>query len=213
MFFPIRDVFTALQWSPHQNLLGAVGERNFLVYDPLRRMRVCRTSTREESPYSLECLSWSPIRGRTVLAVGGREGVVHLWDVATEQPAGTYSNHSPEVLALPATVHPYRRSIRALDWSPDGLLIASAADDCTVRIWWAATGETRFISDKEPTRSGFLLAWLDQKTIISSQGSEMIVWDACSGSVLRTIPTKLAWDGHAYASRAVRARRPEQGNG
>lgn len=201
MFFPVRDVYIALQWSPHGDLLGAVGERDLTIYDQAHRMRVCRIATKEVSSYGLTCLAWCPVRRgrRTLVAFGGREGIVRIWNVTSEEEVGTYHEHSPELLALPAAVHPYRRTIQALDWSPDGQLIASAAEDCTVRIWQAATGKTLFVSDQEPRRSGSLLAWIDDHTLVSNWQSQLIVWEPFSGAVLRTISTRLAWDGHAFA--------------
>ena len=60
-----------------------------------------------------------------LLASGGLDGTVRLWDPATVQPAATLDGHAG--------------SVWDVAFSPDGHLLASGGDDGTVRLWDPAT--------------------------------------------------------------------------
>ena len=62
-----------------------------------------------------------------LLATGGGDQTVRLWDPATGEHRRTLTGH-----AAPVSV---------VAFSPDGRLLASAGDDETVRLWDPATGE------------------------------------------------------------------------
>ena len=66
----------------------------------------------------------------TLLASGGGDGTVRLWDPATGRPVGAPLQTGP---ALMAACH-------GVAFSPDGTLLASADGDGTVRLWNPATG-------------------------------------------------------------------------
>jgi WD40 repeat protein len=62
-----------------------------------------------------------------LLAGGGEDNKVRLWDPATGQRIGILSGHTERV--------------GSVAFSPDGRLLASGSDDKTVRLWDPATGQ------------------------------------------------------------------------
>jgi len=205
MFFAQRDSLSLIRWSPHRNILGTVGASgHFSVYDPAQTARLYWREKQAETRFSnLLCLCWSPARAShqtELVAFGGQAGIVEVWDVRSGQRVCTYTGHSPEVAELPTSLPPNRRPISALAWSDDGSLLASAGNDMRVHIWRPESGELCAVADGEPFRAGCLLAWLDHRTLISSSGNHVYIWDARTGRVLQEIQTPLAWEkSNAYA--------------
>ena len=58
---------------------------------------------------------------------GGYDSSVRLWDVGSGRHLQTFSGHASDVLSV--------------DFSPDGLTLASGSSDETIRLWNAETGE------------------------------------------------------------------------
>jgi WD40 repeat protein len=65
-----------------------------------------------------------------LLAMGGRDGLLRLWDVVREAPRG-----------LPLRGHTWE--VGGVAFSPDGQTLASGSDDWNVRLWDVATGQPR----------------------------------------------------------------------
>ncbi|MGW2974505.1 nSTAND1 domain-containing NTPase [Streptomyces mirabilis] len=131
-----------------------------------------------------------------VLASGGDDGVVRLWDVATGKQRSKVVGH--------------RGGVRSVAFSPDGRVLASGGDDGVVRLWDVATGKQR---SKLAGRSIFVASVAfspDGRTLAS--GSEdglgaVRLWDVATGRLRRALgPPSTAFsvafspDGRTLAS-------------
>ena len=78
--------------------------------------------------------------GRTLLASGGGDGVVRIWDHATGAPLAVLDGHTGAVNAVCALTLDGRT------------LLASGADDRTIRIWDATTTTWLIVPVHHPVR-------------------------------------------------------------
>ncbi len=74
-------------------------------------------------------------------------------------------------------------AVRTIDWSPDNKLIASGAEDKTVRIWNPGTGKTVLTYRQHPAEL-LSVAWSPDGTLIASGGraGSAQVWDVGTGA-------------------------------
>ena len=136
------------------------------------------------------------------LASGRKDGLIHLWDVATGQLLQTFRGHVD--------------AISSISFSPDGLSIASTGKDATVRLWNVATGhQKRLLAGYKDTvwrvkfyPNGLPLA-NDLKRNIGGPDDEIIrLWDLRTGQLKKTLTGHAAWvtgisfsaDGETLAS-------------
>ena len=108
-----------------------------------------------------------------LLASGGRDNSIILWDVATRQIRGT---------ALTG----HTGWINAVDFSPDGLLLASASEDSTVRLWDVATGEAVGQPMTGHTGAVHSVAFSPDGLLLASTGEDGTVrlWDVATGAAV-----------------------------
>jgi WD40 repeat protein len=92
-----------------------------------------------------------------LLASGGDDGAVSLWDSATGEALRSLQGHTDWV--------------RSVAFSPDGRLLASGGDDWAVRLWDSATGEA-LRSLKEHTRWVISVAFSPDGRLLASGGSD-----------------------------------------
>jgi WD40 repeat protein/uncharacterized caspase-like protein len=130
----------------------------------------------------ITALAFSP--DGKILASGGTDTTVKLWETASGQELRTLSGHLNQV--------------DAVAFSPDGKTLASGSADDTVKLWDVANGqELRTLSG----HSSFVHAVAfspDGRTLVSgSRDGTVKLWDIASGRELRTLT------GHSSAVEAV----------
>ena len=114
-----------------------------------------------------------------LLASGGDDKTVRLWDPATGEPRRTLTGHTGLV--------------RGVAFSPDGRLLASGGDDETVRLWDPATGEHR--RPLRPRRHRLGVAFSPDGRLLARRGQYGVAVGSHPGSQLadRTQPTPDNW--------------------
>jgi WD40 repeat protein len=142
-----------------------------------------------------------------LLASGGDDCTVRLWDRATGKARAALRGH--------------RKKVISVAFAPDGRTIASASWDRTVRLWTLQTGEERLrvVWDEENSkpysiafsRNGKILAVggaYRSEVGVLRQPTPLLLWDAVSGmrrATLRGHLSRISWvyfstDGKTLAS-------------
>jgi WD40 repeat protein len=129
--------YVSLALSPNGNLLAVWidGLRDVRIWD-LRTGKHHRWLVLKQKAKDLDhaCLAWSA--DSRMLAVGGLDESVRLWDVASGEVRREFRGHEARVYSLA--------------FSRDGKLLASASNDSTLLIWKTSLGKER----REDRKSG-----------------------------------------------------------
>lgn len=138
--------------------------------------------------------------GRPMLASGGADATVRIWDLETGEQRAVLEGHRGR-----------RRRINTLSavTAADGRrLLASASDDATVRIWDLETGGPRMVLRGHQDRvwAACPVTAADGRRLLASASDDTTVriWDLSSGAALHTVPTDrralaVAWTGRSLA--------------
>ena len=141
--------------------------------------------------------------GRTLLASGGDDTTVRIWDVRTGQQHRTLEGHRHRVRSI---------CVFTLDgrtW------LATAAEDCTVRIWDPRTGRQEQIFDGHRRRVRSVCAFtVDGRVLLASASADRTVriWNLHTGREQHTFEGGTDWvqavhaftlDGHTLLAAAA----------
>jgi WD40 repeat protein len=143
--------------------------------------RILRTVRDHHNVGPVNYLAFAP-DGRTLASAGLESQAVTLWDVGTGY--------------LLRTIKGNTRTIQDIAFSPDGVHLASACNDLTVRIW-DATQDQEARSLREPGAVTDLALGPDGSYLAACTGRSVDLWDLGTGQVART------FRGHAGAVRCV----------
>ena len=126
-------------------------------------------------------LEFSPDGNRIVAASDGEH--TRVWDVLTGQPATPPLIHP----AHPPATHPLITVNHAI-FSPDGKLVATAADDWNARIWSANDGRLLAGPLRHPEGQWLGVAFSpDSRRLLTTSDSSALIWDATTGVRLLAI--------------------------
>ncbi len=122
------------------------------------------------------CLAFS--KNGTMLATGGADKIIYLWDPASGKELGRLIGHEKEV---------YR-----LAFSPDGRKLVSVSPDASLRLWDMTERRLLRVLDGKHGLSRTAAFSPDGKTLASGHGDgTLVLWDVDSGKELR------CWAGHS----------------
>jgi RNA polymerase sigma factor (sigma-70 family) len=154
--------------------------KGFGVWDIDDAVKARKRFVKEEKQTT--CIAFS--KNGTMLATGGTDKIIYLWDPKTGKELGRLTGHNKEV---------YR-----LAFSPDGRKLLSVSPDDSLRLWDVTERRPLHVLDGKHSLSRTAAFSPDGKTLASGHGDGTIVlWDVDNGKELR------CWHGHNYVVLSV----------
>lgn len=171
----------AIALSPNGQTLVSASFGTIRIWN-LRTGGLVRTLDSVHSKKSVNTVAVSP--DSSILASGGDDNNVIIWDLKTGRRILTIRAHTA--------------AVNAIAFSKDGKTLASCSDDKTVRLWNAKTGGRLRTFSGHAGRVNAIALSGDGKTLASgSEDKTLRLWNLATGEVRRIIT------GHAGAVNAV----------
>jgi WD40 repeat protein len=179
-----KNIVTSVAYSPDGNLLASVSreDKQIHLWDRATGKRL-RALTAATGGWEGDARAVFHPAGR-LLAAGGHDGVVRLWDVSTGESAGELRGH--QRFALDVAFH------------PDGSKLASCSFDGTLRIWDLQTRTAQII--EAPGENSRIAYSPDGKLLASRSG----LFDAQTHEKLADLPAGLQVHGLAFSPDGTR---------
>lgn len=116
-----------------------------------------------------------------MLASGGRDHLIKVWDVENRTLIWTLSGHTS--------------ILQCVVFSPDGRMLAGSDADGMIRLWDMATGACLRVIEAQTSGSVFGLSWHPGGQLLASGDSDATIrfWDTSSGACIRTLSGHENW--------------------
>jgi WD40 repeat protein len=110
----------------------------------------------------------------TLLASGGDDQLIYLWDRNTGQCRGTLHGHSGRIYSVA--------------FSPDGHILASSSEDHTIRLWQTSTQKCISILKGHQSRIRSVVFSPSGQTLVSgSHDGTIKIWDIHTSMCIQTL--------------------------
>ncbi|HZT58913.1 MAG TPA: WD40 repeat domain-containing protein, partial [Pyrinomonadaceae bacterium] len=162
------DEAGALAFSHDGRAVAQIAESSIKLYDAtFQPLRVLRGHTG-----NVGVIAFSP--DSKLLASGGADNTIRLWDWETGQQVRAFEGHTGYVSALA--------------FSPDGKLLASGGNDRTVGVWDVASGRPLNTLNGHKGRINALAFGPDGKALASGANADetLRLWDVQTGKLLQS---------------------------
>ncbi|PJF17592.1 hypothetical protein PSACC_02590 [Paramicrosporidium saccamoebae] len=175
---------------------STASEKTNVSADP-KPPKPVKTAKKEKTTNSLEVsiltghesevitCAWNPSRDISLLASASGDGTVRLWTVPSEGP-WNLEDAKMSVRILEHAASGDSRDVTTMDWSPDGMTLATGCYDGKARLW-NSDGELLSVLNKH-NGPIFQLQWSPDGAYLVSVGVEpaVAIWDVASRTLLRS---------------------------
>ncbi len=124
----------------------------------------------EKGKCQARCLAFSP--DSKMLATGGADKIIHLWDTATGEERGRLTGHENEVSAVA--------------FCADGRTLASVSDESSIRLWDVAARKSLRVLDGKHDMAATVAFSRDGKMLASGHSDGVVaLWNVKTGTEIR----------------------------
>ncbi len=194
------DVVTSVAWSPDSQYI-VTGSR-----DATAKIWDAATGTELDTLFGhgnewVNDVAWSP--DGALIATASNDTTVKLWTAADRVAA---ASRTPDAYSLPSlesapaeatlTLVGHEKTVKGVDWLPDGTALVTVSEDQTIRIWNAVDGAERLVfgsaaqsGDSGHTDGINSVDWAGNGALIltGSRDDTAKVWDAATGALVVTL--------------------------